>query len=392
MNMSDGTKISELPVAKSLNLSSVVPVVSGGVTEQATVKDIVALTPPVDASTLIATGANNAITHDAGLKVLVSQDEQNELFYLDPNVTDKPGLFSRPISAMLFPIDESITKQSSYQGNPKNAAIGVKISPRAGNALKLVKASESAPEQGLYVSGAGPVLLTPTTNLNSVTTAGLYIAPGGETSQGSYNMNYPFGVEAGSEIQMSVSVDASGKITQSLLCSWMASEPGPYVRFRSGSSWSAWSRAIDTTTFNAKGVQQVNVSQNNLKVHKTSNGPSYAWRYEEPDGTTSKPNPKTTPTGNEGVALTLKNPFAKPTQGVFTGVVFAVDSDGRAFTNVDRQNPGSEEYPGDLNWRELVSVHINSLQDIPDATAATQVETLNKILAVMRGAGMIKKL
>jgi hypothetical protein len=43
-----------------------------------------------------------------------------------------------------------------------------------------------------------------------------------------------------------------------------------------------------------------------------------------------------------------------------------------------------------VNWRELVSVHIKTLQDIPDATTATQVETLNKILVVMRGAGMIK--
>ncbi|HHQ4311833.1 TPA: hypothetical protein ACSP7Z_002474, partial [Serratia fonticola] len=110
----------------------------------------------VDTETLIADDANNALTYDNGLRVIVSQDEQNELFYLDPKVSDKPGLFSRPISAMLFPKDESITKQSSYQGNPKNTAIGVKISTRAGNALTLIKGSESAPEQGLYVP-SGPV-------------------------------------------------------------------------------------------------------------------------------------------------------------------------------------------------------------------------------------------
>ncbi|OCJ20033.1 pyocin knob domain-containing protein [Serratia sp. 14-2641] len=280
--MSDGTKISELPIAKNLDLASVVPVANGGVTEKATVKDIVALAP------------------------------------------------------------------------------------------------------------AAVTLLTPTTNLNSVTTAGLYIAPGGETSQGSYNMNYPFGVGAGSEIQLSVSVDSGGQITQSLLCSWTASDPGPWVRVRSGSSWSAWTRPVDTGTFNSKGVQQVNYGQSGLQVHKPGGSVSSAWYYSAPDGTTSKPNPKTTPTANEGVALGLTNPYSKPTQGVFGGVVLAVDSDGRAFTNVDRKNPGTTENPGDINWRELVSVHIKDLVEIPDATVGTQVETLNKILTVMRAAGMIK--
>ncbi len=280
--MSDGTKISELPVAKSLSLMSVVPVVSNGATERTTVKDIVALAPT------------------------------------------------------------TLTR------------------------------------------------LTPTTNLNTVTTAGLYIAPGGESGQGSYNMNYPFGVGAGSEIQLSVSVDSGGQITQSLLCSWVASDPGPWVRVRSGSSWSTWGRSIDTGTFNSKGVQQVNYGQGGLQVHKPGSGISSAWHYSAPNGTASKPNPKTTPTANEGVALALTNPYSKSTQGVFGGVVFAVDSDGRAFTNVDRKNPGTTENPGDVNWRELVSVHIKTLQDIPDATTATQVETLNKILVVMRGAGMIK--
>lgn len=281
--MSDGTKISELPISKSLGLTSVVPIVSGGETSRTTVKDILALAPV-------------AVTR-----------------------------------------------------------------------------------------------LTPTTNLNTVTTAGLYIAPGGETSQGSYNMNYPFGVGAGSEIQLSVSVDSNGQVTQSLLCSWMASEPGLWVRVRSGSSWSRWGRLIDSVTLDAKCVQQINYGQSGLQVHKSSGQVSSAWYYSAPDGTTSKPNPKTTPTANEGVVLGLTNPYSRPMQGTFGGIVLAVDSDGRAFTNVDKKNPGTAEAPGDLNWREFVSVHIKTLQDIPDATAGTQVETLNKILAVMRDAGMIKK-
>ncbi|TQI80009.1 hypothetical protein FHU10_5140 [Serratia fonticola] len=386
--MSDGTKISELPLANNVTTETVVPAVSNNVTEAAKVKDILAL---VDAGSLVAKDANNALTHDQGLKVMVSQDEQNELFYLDPKVSDKPGLYSRPLSAMLFPIDESITKQSIYQGNPKNSGISVKISSRPGNALKLIKASESTQEQGVYVSSAGPVLLTPTTNLNTVTTAGLYIAPGGETSQDSYSMNYPLGVGPGSEIQLSVSVDSNGKITQSLLCSFMGTDPGPWVRMRNGSSWSVWTRHLDTITFKSEGVRQVNRSQNGLLVHKTNSSVSSACYYSAPDGTTSKPNPKTTPTANEGVKLGLTNPSAKPTQGVFCGVVLAVDSDGRAFTNVDRTNPGTTENPGDVNWRELVSVHIKDLVEIPDATAGTEVETLNKILAVMHNAGMIKK-
>ncbi|OCJ43461.1 pyocin knob domain-containing protein [Serratia sp. 14-2641] len=257
----------------------------------------------------------------------------------------------------------------------------LKLSAQSGN--QLIQKTD-----GLYVPEPMFTLLTPTTNLNSVTKGGLYIAPGGETSQGSYNMNYPFGVSPGSAVFLLVSADANGTVTQSIYASFNASEPGPWVRVKS-SSWSAWSRVLDTVTFNTKGVQQVNFSQNNLKVHKTTNGASCTWRYVAPDGTTSTPNPKTTPTTNEGVALTLKNPYSKPTQGVFTGVVLAVDSDGRAFTNVDRQNPGTDEAPGDLNWREMVSVHINSRATIPNATTETVVETLNAILSVMRKANMI---
>lgn len=235
----------------------------------------------------------------------------------------------------------------------------------------------------------------PTTNLNTLITGGVYRLPGGGSAQASYNLNYPFGVEPGSETMMYVSTtNASGGtyITQVFYGAQFIDNPGPYVRTRStNGSWAAWSRGIDEGTFKRQGVQQFNMSQNSLQVHKTMNGISCAWYYQAPDGTTSKPNPKTTPSSNEGVVINLNNPFSKPTQGFFTGAVFAVDSDGRAFTNVDRQNPGTAEAPADLNWRELISVYTKNLQEIPDATAATQVETLNQILAVMRSAGMIKK-
>ncbi|WP_447876090.1 hypothetical protein [Serratia fonticola] len=235
----------------------------------------------------------------------------------------------------------------------------------------------------------------PTTNLNTLITGGVYRLPGGVNAQASYNLNYPFGVEPGSETMMYVSLTnafGGSYITQVFYGTQFTSDPGPFVRTRAtNGAWAAWSRGIDEGTFKNQGVRQLNMSQNNLQVHKPGSGTSSVWYYQAPNGTTSNPNPKTTPTDNEGIVLGLKNPFAKPMQGVFSGIALAVDSNGRAFTNVDRQNIGTTEAPADLNWRELVSVPIKNLVEIPDATAATQVETLNKILAMMRTAGMIKK-
>jgi hypothetical protein len=235
----------------------------------------------------------------------------------------------------------------------------------------------------------------PTTNLNTLIIGGVYRLPGGGSAQASYNLNYPFGVEPGSETMMYVSSTSAfggSYITQVFYGTQFASNHGPYVRTRaSNGAWAAWSRVIDEGTFKKQSVQQLNMSQNNLQVHKPVGTVSSAWYYQTPDDTTSTPNPKTTPSSNEGVMLNLTNPFARPTQGVFSGIALAVDSNGRAFTNVDRQNIGTAEAPADLNWRELISVPIKNLVEIPDATATTQVETLNKILAVMRTAGMIKK-
>ena len=81
----------------------------------------------------------------------VSADSQNELTVLQPENSNTPGLFARPISAMLFASDDSINKTSNYQGNPKNAAISVRVSSRENNALKLIPNSESSSERGLYV-------------------------------------------------------------------------------------------------------------------------------------------------------------------------------------------------------------------------------------------------
>ncbi|CAA0322347.1 hypothetical protein I4495_16005 [Klebsiella oxytoca] len=102
---------------------------------------------------LIGSEDNNALVNNndsadgsLGLKVLVSKDIQNELFILEDETN--PGLYARPISAMLFAEDDSIKKTSAYEGNPKNAAISVRVSAKAGNSLQLVK---SATEGGLYV-------------------------------------------------------------------------------------------------------------------------------------------------------------------------------------------------------------------------------------------------
>jgi hypothetical protein len=200
----------------------------------------------------------------------------------------------------------------------------------------------------------------PTTNLNTLITGGVYRLPGGTSAQASYNLNYPFGVEPGSETMMYVSltkVFGGSYITQVFYGANFIDSPGPYVRTRAANgAWAAWVRVVDTGTFDKKGVQQINYGQGGLQVHKPGGAISSTWRYAAPDGTTSTPNPKTTPTNREGVALSLVNPFAPPRQGEFHGIVFAVDSDGRAFINVDRTNPGTTENPGDLNWQEIAYV------------------------------------
>lgn len=86
------------------------------------------------------------------LAVQVSADSQNELTVLQPENSDNPGLYARPISAMLFASDDSIVKTSNYEGNPKNAAVAVRVSTRANNNLRLIPNSESTTERGLFAS------------------------------------------------------------------------------------------------------------------------------------------------------------------------------------------------------------------------------------------------
>ncbi|EMJ4788480.1 collagen-like protein [Klebsiella oxytoca] len=178
----DGIKISELDSAKALTGAEKLPVVQGGETVAATIDQIKILIPAgadgkdgidgkdgapgkdgVDGKdgapgkdgteVIIGSESNNALVNNKdstagplGLKVLVSKDIQNELFILEDETN--PGLYARPISAMLFAENDSIKKTSAYEGNPKNAAISVRISAKAGNSIQLVT---SATEGGLYV-------------------------------------------------------------------------------------------------------------------------------------------------------------------------------------------------------------------------------------------------
>lgn len=184
----DGIKISELDDAAALTGTEKLPVVQGGETVAATIDQIKILIPAGEdglsayqiwasaqpsgsdtsetaylesmkgkkgdpADTVIGSEANNALINNTdsaagplGLKVLVSKDIQNELFILEDETN--PGLYARPISAMLFAENDSIKKTSSYEGNPKNAAISVRVSAKAGNSLQLVT---SPTEGGLFV-------------------------------------------------------------------------------------------------------------------------------------------------------------------------------------------------------------------------------------------------
>lgn len=198
----DGIKISELDDAAALTGTEKLPVVQGGETVAAKIDQIKALIPAGEkgakgdtgatgatgpqgptgatgpagpagpagpkgdkgdkgdsADIIIGSEANNALINNTdsaagslGLKVLVSKDAQNELFILEDETN--PGLYARPISAMLFAEDDSIKKTSSYQGNPKNAAISVRVSNKENNNLKLLTYTDAASQYGLYAEKA----------------------------------------------------------------------------------------------------------------------------------------------------------------------------------------------------------------------------------------------
>ena len=201
----DGIKISELDDASALTGTEKLPVVQGGETVAAKIDQIKALIPAGEkgakgdkgdtgatgatgpqgpagpagptgpkgnkgdkgdkgdtgssANIVISSESNNALVNNTdssagplGLKVLVSKDIQNELFILEDETN--PGLYARPISAMLFAEDDSIKKTSAYQGNPKNAAVSVRVSTRENNNLKLLKYAEVENEYGLYAERA----------------------------------------------------------------------------------------------------------------------------------------------------------------------------------------------------------------------------------------------
>ncbi|WP_238759220.1 collagen-like protein [Klebsiella oxytoca] len=195
----DGIKISELDDAAALTGIEKLPVVQGGDTVAAKIDQIKALIPagekgekgdkgdtgatgaqgPIgpagptgpkgdkgdkgdegsSANIVISSESNNALVNNTdsaagplGLKVLVSKDIQNELFILEDDTN--PGLYARPISAMLFAENDSIKKTPSYQGNPKNAAISVRVSNKENNNLKLLSYADAENEYGLYAEKA----------------------------------------------------------------------------------------------------------------------------------------------------------------------------------------------------------------------------------------------
>ena len=240
------------------------------------------------------------------------------------------------------------------------------------------------------------------TNLNDVVEAGLYNCYGAETQQASYNLNYPSGLYPGSKALMAVSVEAPSSaggysnITQTYFLSKLSSNPCPYSRYKSGgSAFSNWTQPLSESSFDSKGMQQINMSTWGIELQSAgSSKTSNVYPFPTPtDDTGQGPNIKTAPSNKPGMHFSLINPYAKSTIGTYKGNVIITDSDGRVFTNVDNTQTSDAENPKGVNWRELVSVEMKSLKSISkpnnNDSGMSSADALGKVIQVLRDAKII---
>lgn len=233
-------------------------------------------------------------------------------------------------------------------------------------------------------------------NLNTLTEPGLYILQGAETMQESYNLNYPSGFNPGGRVMMLVSreTDNWAMIVQTYFYAKLTTNPLPYARGKSGgSTWSSWTQPVSGTEFSSKGLMQLSMAQSGLDLSIVgNNSTSNIYPFKTPVSDGSGPNILTAPSNKPGMHFSLRDPSSKPIIGAYKGNAVIFDQDGRVFNNVDTTQVTDPDNPKGVNWRELITVEMNSRKAISvpkEGQSDQMLDALKTIIQVMRDNHMI---
>ena len=234
-------------------------------------------------------------------------------------------------------------------------------------------------------------------DIDSITEPGLYICQGAATIGESYNLHYPGGVYPGTRVPMVVgnlgpiTEGANPVITQTMYFAQTKNNPTPYSRMReTGEAFSTWTQSVSQAVFNSTAMQQLNFSQLGLQLQNCGGGISSVYPFKTPVDDGSGPNILTAPSDKPGMHLSLQDPNSKSVEGTYRGNVIIADSDGRIFTNVDNTIPTDNDNPAGVDWREIVTVEMNSLKAINKPTDADgMIVAVNKVIDTLRTAKVI---
>ncbi|CUY46514.1 Uncharacterised protein [Serratia marcescens] len=187
--------------------------------------------------------------------------------------------------------------------------------------------------------GGGIVDLPNTTDLNSVVEPGNYFVNG--TDKWS-NLGYPFSVAVGNKVVMSVSTVRSGKfdtVCQTFFATNLSFKPGPHARILTDAGWSIWDGIANFSYLDVNFVKTPVLEQLDLKISEAIGDRPTIYSYKKPTNDGTGPNVEFTPSANPGVVISLPWGFKSLNQGAFGGLVFAGDSAGNFYVNVDMQKP-----------------------------------------------------
>ncbi|ELQ9311852.1 hypothetical protein R3D73_004879 [Serratia marcescens] len=187
--------------------------------------------------------------------------------------------------------------------------------------------------------GGGIVDLPNTTDLNSVVEPGNYFVNG--TDKWS-SLGYPFSVAVGNKVVMSVSTVRSGKfdtVCQTFFATNLSFKPGPHARILTDAGWSIWDGTANFSYLDVNFVKTPVMEQLDLKISEAIGDKPILYSYKKPVNDGTGPNIEFTPSANPGVVISLPWGFKSLNQGTFGGLVFAGDSIGNFYVNVDMQKP-----------------------------------------------------
>ncbi|HCR2977801.1 TPA: hypothetical protein ON189_002943 [Serratia marcescens] len=187
--------------------------------------------------------------------------------------------------------------------------------------------------------GGGIVDLPNTTDLNSVVEPGNYFVNG--TDKWS-SLGYPFSVAVGNKVVMSVSTVRSGKfdtVCQTFFATNLSFKPGPHARILTDAGWSIWDGTANFSYLDVNFVKTPVMEQLDLKISEAIGDKPTLYSYKKPVNDGTGPNIEFTPSANPGVVISLPWGFKSLNQGTFGGLVFAGDSSGNFYVNVDMQKP-----------------------------------------------------